>query len=69
MYKKDVISFFGTQQEAAEALGVTQAAVAQWGDVIPERHALRLDRLTRGRLAYAEYLYRPVNGEVANERA
>ena len=44
IYKRDVLSVFGTQQAVADALGIGRTAVTNWPDdkPIPERHALRL---------------------------
>ncbi len=39
MYKKDVIDHFGTQRAVAKALGISDAAVSQWKEVIPEKEA------------------------------
>lgn len=41
MYKKDVIDHFGTQRAVAKALGISDAAVSQWKEVIPEKDAYR----------------------------
>ena len=35
MNKADVIAFFGSQKQVAAALGISDAAVCQWGDVVP----------------------------------
>jgi DNA-binding transcriptional regulator YdaS (Cro superfamily) len=35
MNKADVIAFFGNQKQTAIALGISEAAVSQWGDVVP----------------------------------
>ncbi|CQJ61356.1 TPA: helix-turn-helix domain-containing protein [Yersinia enterocolitica] len=58
MKKNDVITFFGTQRSTAEKLGISEQAVCQWGNIIPEKNALRLSQLTDGKLAYDESLYR-----------
>ncbi|WP_089566742.1 Cro/CI family transcriptional regulator [Escherichia coli] len=34
MYKKDVIDHFGTQRAVAKALGISDAAVSQWKEVM-----------------------------------
>lgn len=57
MYKSDVVDHFGTQKNLAEKLGVTAAAVSAWDRVIPEKQALRLERLTSGQLIYQPALY------------
>ena len=56
MYKKDVIDHFGTQR--AVALGISDAAVSQWKEVIPEKDAYRLEVVTAGALKYQESAYR-----------
>jgi DNA-binding transcriptional regulator YdaS (Cro superfamily) len=35
MNKADVIAFFGNQKQTAIALGISEAAVSQWGDAVP----------------------------------
>lgn len=58
MYKADVIEYFGTQKLLTEALGLkSSGAVSQWGPVIPEKQALRLERITGGALKYDHSLY------------
>ena len=47
MYKKDV-----------KALGISDAAVSQWKEVIPEKDAYRLEVVTAGALKYQESAYR-----------
>lgn len=63
MLKKDVISHFGTIISVAEKLGVSHSAVCQWGDVIPEKNALRLHQITSGVLTYEESFYRSVSAQ------
>lgn len=58
MYKKDVIAHFGTQRAVAKALGISDAAVSQWKEVIPEKDAYRLEGVTAGALKYQESAYR-----------
>ncbi len=57
MYKKDVIDHFGTQRAVAKALGISDAAVSQWKEVIPE-NLYRLEVVTAGALKYQESAYR-----------
>lgn len=47
MYKKDVIDHFGTQRAVAKALGISDAAVSQWKEVIPEKDAYALQHQLR----------------------
>lgn len=58
MKKTDVLEHFKSQNQAAEALGITHSSISQWGDIIPEKQALRLDRLTKGKLRYDPRLYK-----------
>ncbi len=62
MYKKDVLEYFGNGEKVREFLKIKSAgAVPQWGDIIPEKQALKLDKLTKGKLKYNPELYS--NGE------
>lgn len=58
MRKDQVIKHFdGKQIKVATALKVSKGAVSQWGDIIPEPQALKLERLTGGALVYDPELY------------
>lgn len=35
MYKADVVAFFGSQKAIADALGISDAAVCKWGELVP----------------------------------
>lgn len=50
MKKQDVIDYFSSGEATARALGISGAAVCQWGDVIPEKQALRIEKITKGKL-------------------
>lgn len=50
MKTKAVIEHFGTQQAAADALGIKQSSVAEWGEYPPELRQLQVHRLTAGEL-------------------
>ena len=56
--KLDAITHFGTTIAVASALEISQPAVSHWGEIIPEKQAFRLDRLTGGKLVYNPDLYR-----------
>lgn len=59
MKKKAVLKYFGNSvTEVAKACGVSCSSVSQWGEIIPERNALKLDRLTDGKLKYKESMYK-----------
>ena len=49
MKKDEVLAYYGTQRQLAQALGITQAAVAQWREV-PMLRQYQLERLTAGAL-------------------
>jgi hypothetical protein len=52
MLKTDVLKHFDPEhkslQATAEALGITKSAVSQWGEVIPEGVAYKLQVMTAG---------------------
>ena len=50
MKKSDVLAHFGGVIATAKALGVTQPAVTQWTDPLPELRQLEIEALTRGEL-------------------
>lgn len=58
MHKQNVIDHFGTQRAVAKALGISDAAVSQWKEIIPEKDAYRLEIVTAGALKYDEAAYR-----------
>ena len=46
----DVFQHFGTQQAAADALGMAQSGVASWGEYPPDARQLLIERVTLGAL-------------------
>lgn len=59
MLKSTVVKFFGEkQQNVANALNISKGAVSQWGDIIPEAQAMRLERLTDNALVYNPEFYK-----------
>jgi DNA-binding transcriptional regulator YdaS (Cro superfamily) len=50
MRTEDVLARFGSQKAAADAIGITRAAISQWGPVVPFISALRLEAMTDGEL-------------------
>lgn len=65
MFKKIVVEHFGSQSAVARALGVTRAYVSAWPERVPEKQALKLERLTKGQLTYDESLYQKDTAVVA----
>lgn len=47
MRKKDAIEIFGSARALANAIGVTEQAVSQWGDVVPELRVYQLREIIR----------------------
>ncbi len=58
MLKKEVIAHFGSQRAVAKALRISDSAVSQWKEIIPEKDAYRLEVITSGQLKYDEGSYR-----------
>lgn len=54
MLTKSAIEHYGSVSALAAALGITTAAVYQWGEVVPLLRAYQLERLTSGELAVNE---------------
>lgn len=51
MLTKDAINHFGSAAELAAAIGISRAAVSQWGERIPLATAARLEKVTDGALS------------------
>ena len=57
MLKNQVVEYYGGISKTAIALGVTHSAVCQWGNVIPQKQAFVIERITNGKLKYDAKLY------------
>ena len=57
MLKTDVKKYYGSFAKAARALGISSAAISQWNDIIPEKQAYRLEKITKGQLRVDRNLY------------
>lgn len=55
MKKVDAVEYFGNESKLARALGITKGAVNQWGEIIPELRAVKLDAITKKKLKYEPY--------------
>jgi len=55
MKKVDAVAYFGNESKLARALGITKGAVNQWGEIIPELRAVKLDTITKRKLKYEPY--------------
>ena len=54
MKKIDVITYFGTQEKVAQALGIRQACVSRWGETIPRLRAYQIESITKGVLKVSD---------------
>lgn len=50
MTTADAIRYYGTQQKLADALGISQSTVAEWGEFPPPLRQLQLQDVTKARL-------------------
>ena len=55
--KKDAINFFGSKSKLAKAAGVAASSVSVWGDLVPEKNAMRLQIASGGALQYSPESY------------
>lgn len=62
MFKKTVIKYYKHPKKIADALMISPAAVSQWGEVIPEKNAYRLQEITNGELKVDSAIYRKTKG-------
>lgn len=60
LLRETAIKYFGSQTRLAFELNIKQAAVSQWGDVIPKGRAAELHLLTSGELEYDSAHYQKV---------
>lgn len=57
MRKSEVIEHFGGESKTASVLGISHPAVCRWGEVIPQKQAFVIERITKGKLKYDASLY------------
>ncbi|EKO6113600.1 MULTISPECIES: Cro/CI family transcriptional regulator [Klebsiella] len=57
MFKQDAINYFGSKSKLAKAAGVAPASVSVWGDLVPEKNAMRLQLASEGVLQYDPEVY------------
>jgi DNA-binding transcriptional regulator YdaS (Cro superfamily) len=58
MKTKDAIAHFGTASQLAAAVGISKAAVSQWGDHVPLGTAALIEKLTDGAVTLDPSCYR-----------
>ncbi|CAH5735244.1 hypothetical protein AI2943V1_3559, partial [Klebsiella oxytoca] len=57
VFKQDAINYFGSKSKLAKAAGVAPASVSVWGDLVPEKNAMRLQLASEGVLQYDPEVY------------
>jgi DNA-binding transcriptional regulator YdaS (Cro superfamily) len=57
MLKSDAISYFGTQQKLAAAIGRAESTVSEWDEVVPLAAAALIEKVTRGKRKVDYSLY------------
>ena len=57
MFKQDAINYFGRKSKLAKAAGVAPASVSVWGELVPEKNAMRLQLASEGVLQYDPEVY------------
>lgn len=67
MKTADVISHFGKKANVARALKISRSSVSEWGDLVPEKRAARLEKITGGALKYDSALYEKSTKQVLQE--
>lgn len=65
MFKEKAINFFGGESVIAIAAGITRQAVNQWGDVVPETSAPKLEKASKGKLKYDPEFYEKLKRNAA----
>ncbi len=50
MKKEEAIRYLGSAAELARILKISEAAVSQWGEIIPQGRAYQIESLTGGEL-------------------
>ena len=50
MKKTDAINYFGSAAELAKKLNISEAAISQWGQNVPQGRAYQIEVLTGGKL-------------------
>ena len=50
MKSQDVINHFGSKANTARALNISRPSVTNWGEIVPEPQALKVEKLSGGKL-------------------
>jgi len=65
MLTKDVIEHFGSQAKVAEALGIKQSSVAEWGRRPPALRQIQIEQLVGGKLKAHRSCFDPKQARAA----
>lgn len=57
MLKADAIRHFKTGMELAKQLNIDRQRVYKWPDTVPPKWAIRIERLTKGKVKMDKSLY------------
>lgn len=57
MKTQDALAHFGTQAAIRKAIGISSAAVANWGDVVPLESAMAIEIASGGAVKVDRSLY------------
>lgn len=57
MLTKDALGYFGSKSKLASAAGVKIQSIYNWGELVPEARALRLQIASGGELVYDSAVY------------
>jgi hypothetical protein len=60
--KKQVLAYYGTAREAADAIGITSQSIYNWDEFVPELAAYRFHLATDGELYHPEIDWKAVDG-------
>lgn len=70
MRKADVISYYGSAQKAANAVGLkSRQAIYAWPEVVPEAYQYKFFRVTGGKLSLSPGLELPKAQKAREARA
>ena len=53
MKKKTAIKYFKGVTNTARALNISKQAVSQWPDIVPIQQAWKIERISKGKVAFA----------------
>lgn len=59
MKTSKAIQHYGSRSALADALGISVAAISQWGEVVPVRRQWELEYLTGGKLKASKKRLKP----------